>query len=299
MYIEWPDGIERTVHAPTPPENLSATLKELGLDKGRLGIEMAPVSAATLAHLQKTLPDLSLADARPVFFKLRQVKTPEEIDRMRHANRVNTADIRAALDVIRGGAIERDVLEAFKSKLREMGCDWESAALGAGPQSGESYNIAGDYVLKPGDAVRFDVTAVHEFYFSDLSRCACVGDPPMEVRRLYDALFGAQQAMMAAVRPGIPASELFRIGVDKVRASGYGRYARGNMGHGLGLGHYEEPFITPDNDTPLETGMTLAIEAPYYVAGQYGLNVENNVLVTEAGCEVLDDDLTLDLFHCG
>lgn len=299
MHIDWPEGTERKVNAPTPAENLSATLKELGLDRGRLGIETAPISAVTLGHLQAKLPDLSFADARPTFFKLRQVKTRAEIGRMRHANRVNTAAIRAALDVIRGGAIEQDVLEAFKSKVREMGCDWESAALGAGPQSGESYNIAGDYVLSPGDAVRFDVTAVHEFYFSDLSRCAAVGDLPAEVRRLYDALFEAQQAMMAAVRPGVPASELFRIGVEKVKAAGYGHYARGNMGHGLGLGHYEEPFITPDNDTPLETGMTLAIEAPYYVAGQYGLNVENNVLVTEAGCEVLDDDLSLDLFRCG
>ena len=71
------------------------------------------------------------------------------------------------------------------------------------------------------------------------------------------------------------------------------------MGHGLGLGHYEEPFITPDNDTPLEPGMTLAIEAPYYVAGRYGLNVENNIAVTEDGCETLDVDLSLELFQCG
>jgi Xaa-Pro aminopeptidase len=299
MFIEWPDGVERKVNAPTPPENLVATLKELGLEKGRLGIETAPLSAGTFQHLQKSLPSLFFADARPTFFKLRQIKTPEEISLMRHANHVNTAGIRAALDVIREGVIEKNVLEAFKGKLREMGCDWESAALGAGPGSGESYNIGGEYVLKKGDAVRFDVTAVHKFYFSDLSRCATVGDPPAEVRRLYDTLFEAQQAMMAALRPGVPVNELFRIAVDKVKSAGYPKYQRGNMGHGLGLGHYEEPFVTPDNETPLEAGMTLAIEAPYYVAGKYGLNVENNVLITEDGCEVLDNDLSLDLFRCG
>ncbi len=299
MFIEWPEGVECKVNASKPPENLAATLRELGLEKGRLGIELSPLSAGTLEHLRETLPDLSFADARPIFFRLRQIKTPEEIGWMRQANRVNTAGIRAALDVIREGATERDVLETFKGKLREMGCDWESAALGAGPGSGEAYNIAGDYVLKMGDAARFDVTAVHEFYFSDLSRCATVGDPPDEVRRLYDVLFEAQQAMMAAVRPGVPVNELFRIGVEKVRAAGYPQYERGNMGHGLGLGHYEEPFVTPDNETPLEAGMTLAVEAPYYAAGRYGLNVENNVLVTDSDCETLDDDLPLDLFRCG
>lgn len=299
MFIEWPEGVSRKVNAPTPPENLVTTLRELGLDKSRLGIEMSSLSAGTFRHLRSLLPNLTLSDARPVFFRLRQVKTREEIDLMRRANRVNTAGIRAALDAIRAGARERDVLEAFKGKLREMGCDWESAALGAGPGSGEAYNIAGDYILKRGDAVRFDVTAVHQFYFSDLSRCAVVGDPPGEVRRLYGALFEAQQAMRAAVRPGVPAREIFQIGVEKVRAAGYPRYERGNMGHGVGLGHYEEPFLTPRNETPLEAGMTLAVEAPYYVAGKYGLNVENNVLVTEDGCEVLDDDLSLDLFRCG
>jgi Xaa-Pro aminopeptidase len=298
MFIEWPDGVERKVSAPTPPENLSGALRDLGMEKGRLGIEPNPLSAGTLQHLQQSLPGLGCADARPLFFTLRQVKTSGEIARMRRANQVNTAGIRAALEAIHEGAVERDVLETFKRKLREMGCDWESAALGAGPQSGESYNIAGDYVLQSGDAVRFDVTAVHDFYFSDLSRCAAVGEPPDEVRRLYDALFEAQQAMMAQVRPGVPANELFRIGVEKVKAAGYPHYERGNMGHGLGLGHYEEPFLTADNETPLEAGMTLAVEAPYYVAGKYGLNVENNVLVTGGGCETLDDELPLDLFRC-
>ncbi|MFQ5915135.1 MAG: M24 family metallopeptidase [Nitrospinota bacterium] len=299
MFIEWPEGMDRKVTGPAPRDNLVAALKEFGLGKGRLGIEFSTLSAGTFEHLRKTLPGLSFADARPTFLKLREIKTPEEIDRMRQANRVNTAGIRAALGVIREGARERDVLRAFKEKLREMGCDWESAALGAGPGSGEAYHIAGDYILKPGDAVRFDVTAVHRFCFSDLSRCATVGDPPGEVRRLYDALFEAQQAAVAAVRPAVPANELFRVGVEKVRAAGYPQYERGNMGHGVGIGHYEEPFVTPDNETPLEAGMTLAVEAPYYVAGRYGLNVENNVLVTDRGCEILDEDLSLDLFRCG
>ncbi len=299
MFIEWPDGVERQVNAPTPPDNLTSTLRELDLQSGRLGIEMAPLSAGTLLHLRDNLPELTFEDARPVFFQLRRIKTPGEIEKMRRANRVNTAGIRAALDVIREGAVERDVMEAFKGKLREMGCDWESAAFGAGPGSGESYNIAADYILRAGDAARFDVTAVHQFYFSDLSRCAAVGPPPDEVRRLYDALFEAQQAMMAAIQPGLPVKELFRTAVETVKAAGYPDYQRGNMGHGLGLGHYEEPFITPDNDTPLEPGMTLAIEAPYYVAGRYGLNVENNIAVTEDGCETLDDDLSLELFQCG
>lgn len=299
MFIEWPTGAEYTVNALTPQENLTSTIERLGLERGCLGIEMAPLSAGTLQHIRKSLPNLKLEDARSVFFKLRQIKTPEEIEKMRQANRANTAGIRAALDVIRGGVVEHDVLETFKNKLRETGCDWESAAFGAGPHSGESYNIAGDYILHAGDTARFDVTAVHQFYFSDLSRCATVGPPPDSVRRLYDALFQAQQTMIATIQPGLPVKELFRTGVEIVKASGFPNYRRGNMGHGLGLGHYEEPFITPDNNILLEPGMTLAIEAPYYVAGQYGLNVENNIAVTENGYEILDGDLSLDLFHCG
>ncbi len=298
MFIERPSGAEYMVNALTPQENLTSTIERLGLEKGCLGIEMAPLSAGTLQHIREYLPNLQLEDARSTFFKLRQIKKPEEIEKMRQANRTNTAGIRASLDVIRSGVVERDILETFKNKVRQTGCDWESAAFGAGPQSGESYNIAGDYILQTGDTTRFDVTTIHQFYFSDLSRCATVGPAPDSVRRLYDALFQAQQTMIATIQPGLPVRELFRTGVEIVKAAGFPDYRRGNMGHGLGLGHYEEPFITPDSNVLLEPGMTLAIEAPYYVAGQYGLNVENNIVVTENGCEILDVDLPLELFNC-
>jgi Xaa-Pro aminopeptidase len=151
--------------------------------------------------------------------------------------------------------------------------------------------------LKAGDILRFDVTAIRRGHFSDLSRSASIGSPPGEAKRLYVALRGAVEAMVSSVRPGFPVKELFRMGMEKVRGAGYPSYQRGNLGHGLGLGHYEEPFITPENDTPLQPGMVLAVEAPYYVAGRFGLNVENNVLVTENGHEILDD-LSLDLMRC-
>lgn len=128
----------------------------------------------------------------------------------------------------------------------------------------------------------------YQGYTSDLSRTVCVGTPDEKTVRLYDAIRAGTEAAIAAARPGVRACELFQIAVETTRSNGIPHYRRHHVGHCLGLEVYDDPSITPDNQTVLQADMALNIETPYYELGWGGVQVEDTVAITENGAVRLD-----------
>ena len=158
---------------------------------------------------------------------------------------------------------------------------------------------ASDYKMQPGDPAIFDVGAICHGYTTDLARVGYLGEAEKEGVTLYEVLRRAQELAIQAMKPGVPIAEVFAIGQNYVRESGYPTYTRGNIGHGVGIDFEEEPFIGPDNLWKIEEGMMLAVEVPFYSPKLGGFNVEDMVYITKEGPEVLSSSLRKDVIICG
>lgn len=144
--------------------------------------------------------------------------------------------------------------------------------------------------MKDGDVVKFDagVNAEFDFYTTDTSRAWIIGNGDPALMKLKDRLYEGQRRMIAAARPGLPINELYHAAYDYVKEM-FPCYRRGHQGHSISMGPAtaEAPYINAAETRPLEAGMVLAMEVPCYIDGVNGFNIEDMVLITENGCEVL------------
>jgi Xaa-Pro dipeptidase len=141
----------------------------------------------------------------------------------------------------------------------------------------------------PGDLIKIDVGAVIDCYSSDGARTAVLGTPPRAATEVYDALHRAFDAGLALMRPGTPLSAIYHAVAHCMWDQGFETYGRGHFGHGVGASVWSEewPFISADAEATVEPGMVLAFETPWYVRGLGGFIIEDQLLITETGHEVM------------
>ena len=144
-----------------------------------------------------------------------------------------------------------------------------------------------DRALRSGDLVRFDLGCLVGPYRSDISRTAVLGKPSEKQARYYGAILAGERAAIAAMKPGVPVSQLFDLAVRVTRESGLPHYQRHHVGHGIGLEPYDPPTINATTSTALEPGMVFCVETPYYEHGWGGVQVEDAVEITAGGSRTL------------
>src|SRR6185312_5611309 len=149
---------------------------------------------------------------------------------------------------------------------------------------------SGTEPLPEGEIVMFDFGAVHESgYCSDFGRTVVIGEPTPACGRAYDAMLAAAEAGRAAARPGVLAREVNAACRAPIEDAGWGPGFRHRMGHGIGLDVHEQPFLSPEDETPLEAGMTFTDEPSIIVTGAFGMRIENIVVCADGGARVLND----------
>jgi Xaa-Pro aminopeptidase len=137
--------------------------------------------------------------------------------------------------------------------------------------------------IEEGDVVMFDFGAVVDGYCSDFGRTVCVGEPEPDVREAYELVLAAQEAGRAALRPGVPANDVNRACRQPIEDGGHGPSFKHRMGHGIGMDVHERPFVSEEDDTPLEAGMTFTDEPSILVDGRYGVRIEDVVVCEPDG----------------
>ena len=245
--------------------------------------------ARFVLRLRAALDPIELVEAGPAISALRRIKTLDEIDRLRLAARA--AD--EAIDEIRterfAGRTERELSARIRQLLLEAGHQSaDFAIVGSGPNSASPHHEPGDRVIAAGDAVVLDIGGIRDGYASDTSRTVFVGEVPREYSALYDVLQRAQLAACTAVAPGVPAEEVDRAARRLIAEGGYGDAFIHRTGHGIGMETHEEPYIVDGNAEPLRPGHAFSIEPGIYVAGEWGARIEDIVVCTEDGSEVLN-----------
>jgi len=246
--------------------------------------------AGFLLALQEALPRVRFVPAGPVIGPLRLRKDPAEIEALAAA--AAAADrVMDRLAAERFSArSERELARWIADRLLEEGHETvEFAIVAAGPNGASPHHEPTGRRVRRGDVVVVDFGGRRGGYCSDTTRTFFVGEVPPEVRRAYDALRRAQEAAVAAVRPGVPAERIDAAARRVLEEEGYGERFIHRVGHGIGLDPHEPPYLVAGATTPLAAGMTFSVEPGIYVPGAWGMRLEDIVVVTATGVRRLND----------
>jgi len=221
--------------------------------------------------------------------RLREVKSPEEVEAMRASAQLCSKAFQQATRRFRPGMTETDAAAEIEYRMRRLGAQGPAfeTIVAAGARAALPHARPGAACLAPGQPVLVDMGANADGYMSDMTRMVHLGAPGRPFLELYGAVLEAQQAALAAVRAGAAARRVDQAARRALRARGLERYFTHSTGHGVGLEIHEGPRLGARSDETLETGMVVTVEPGVYLAGKAGIRIEDTVLVTAAGAEIL------------
>jgi len=188
------------------------------------------------------------------------------------------------------GRTEREIAADLAGFLRKHGhSQVDFTVVGSGPNGANPHHEMGDRVIQEGDMVVLDFGGLKDGYGSDTSRTVHVGEPTDEERDVHEIVRAAQQAGFEAVRPGVACQEIDRAARAVIKDAGYGEQFIHRTGHGIGLTTHKPPYMVEGEQQPLEPGMCFSIEPGIYLAGRFGVRIEDIVTVTEDGGRRFND----------
>ena len=237
-----------------------------------------------LLGLQDAIPGSSYRSLTQSLPMLRAVKDDDELARLAAAGAAADATYEQILGVRFAGRKETDVAADLARLLREFGHEQvDFTVVGSGPNGANPHHEAGDRTIEVGDAVVLDFGGLMHGYGSDTSRTVCVGEPSALVREVHEVVRQAQQAGVEAVRPGVACQEIDRAARKVITDAGYGERFIHRTGHGIGTTTHEPPYMIEGEEQPLVPGMCFSVEPGVYLAGEFGVRIEDIVTVTETG----------------
>ena len=272
-------------------DKLVQFMKVCDLANKKVGVELDYLPVPYYKSLTEKFPEAEFVDISDLFVYARSVKQPDEIEMFRKLCRIADHGFTEVSKIAKIGVSEHELSQCFREDVIKSGFCVPSAwsMFSTGP-SGARLTLPGDGVVKDGDVVKFDagVNAEFDFYTTDTSRAWIIGNGDLALLKLKDRLYEGQRRMIAAAKPGLPINELYHTAYDYVKEM-FPCYRRGHQGHSISMGPAtaEAPYINASETRPLEAGMILAMEVPCYIDGVNGFNIEDMVLITEDGCEVL------------
>jgi Xaa-Pro aminopeptidase len=266
---------------------LGRVLKAAGL--GRLGIEAEAMTIALRDEIAAALPKLELVATTGLIAELRQIKDRAEIVAIRQAIDYAEQALAIVRDDLRPEKTEKQVaaeLETAMRKLGAKGCSFPSI-VAVGSRAALPHAQPTDREIGSADLVLIDWGADGGLYKSDLTRVLVTGRISPKLQRVYGVVLRAQLRAIAAIRPGVEARAVDHRARQTIREAGFGRYFGHGLGHGVGLQVHEAPRLAANSKVVLKPGMVVTVEPGIYLPGWGGVRIEDDVLVTSTGHEVL------------
>jgi Xaa-Pro aminopeptidase len=289
----WVEDIRLWADGEDPTELVAELADEMDLRGGHLLVDDTMWALFT-QDLRETLPEATFGLASEVFEDLRMRKDETELDALRRAgelaDRVSVEIRELGEEAV--GMTETELADEIERRLADAGGEEVAfgTIAGSGPNGAKPHHRHGDREIRRGDPVVLDFGAYVDGYPGDQTRTVVfAGDPPEGYQQVHETVRDAQQAAVEAVEPGVPAEEIDRAARDVIEEAGYGDEFVHRTGHGVGLDVHESPYIVEGNETELEPGMVFSVEPGVYLEGEFGVRIEDLVVVTEEGCERLND----------
>ncbi|HYF82542.1 MAG TPA: Xaa-Pro peptidase family protein [Clostridia bacterium] len=280
--IAWDDSQD-------PKEILDLLCHEKGYSEGAVAIEDT-MWFNIFEKIYEAFKGARFIKATSVIGELRKHKTTDEADKMRKSSELADKAVARTIPRIKAGMRETEVRDILEAELKMQGMSSPSfeTIIGSGPNSALPHYTAGDRILQAGDSIVMDFGGVHQGYCSDMTRTVMLGKATSEYREVYETVKEAQRKAIEAVKPGVKASEVDAAARSYITAKGYGDYFIHRTGHGIGMEVHEEPYISNISKSILQPGMVFSIEPGVYLPGKFGVRIEDLVMVTETGVEVLN-----------
>jgi Xaa-Pro aminopeptidase len=257
---------------------------------GRLGFEPENINLARYEGFSKALPARTKLIAAPegLIGKLRMVKDAGEIAEIRQSVDLNSRALERALRRLKAGMTESELAAEIDYQSRKLGASGPAfdTIVAAGKRAALPHARPGNTKIGPG-MLLIDMGAFSNGYASDMTRMVHVGPAGAKYRKAYTAVLEAQLAAIAAVKPSATADSVDRAARRTLKQFDLERAFIHSTGHGLGLEIHEPPRLGRTDETPLEPGMAITIEPGVYLEGWGGIRIEDTVLVTKTGCEIL------------
>ena len=255
----------------------------------RLGFQPEAMSVQLCHLLRRAVRPARLVRMPPVTVEQRLIKDADEIAVITRAVRVAESAFRATVKQVRPGMTERQLAARLLYEMLARGADEASFPIivAEGPNAARPHAVPGDRKIRVGSAVLIDWGARVNGYCSDLTRVIFIRRVPPRFRRMYEHVLAAQQAAIAAIRPGVRMCEVDAAARSLLTKARMGRHFSHSLGHGLGLEVHEAPRLGPKETQRLAPGMIVTVEPGVYIAGRGGVRIEDDVLVTPIGRRVI------------
>ena len=279
------------IHKESEPEKDGATallkaLGDLGVDKGVIALDTSDLSPDIYEHIKGKVPDSKIVDGSSLLREIRQVKTQPEVECILRATEITEKSMEDALEIARSEISELDLAGMFTYSVTYDGGQVSQNLIGIGERSAYPNPVPSIQEAKRRDLLRLTFGCTWGHYHSNISRTGVIGRPLGKAQRLWEAVQGAQDSVLDIVTPGVKLSELYAE-AEKAFEKAEAKMRTPSIGHGLGVECNERPWIERDGDLELLPGMVVNVDIPLLEIGWGGLQMEDTVLVTGDGYELL------------
>jgi Xaa-Pro aminopeptidase len=271
---------------------LARACAELGLS--RIGFEARYLPYAEYSKIRGYLnKKTGLKPTHSLVENLRELKEPRELTKIKEATRITIAALKFIRKLIRPGKKEIELAADLERFIRYQGASKSAfdIIVAAGPNSSFPHHIPGEHKIRDNDVVLIDIGAEYSGYKSDLTRTFFLGKIDILAHKIYKTVLCAQEKAIANIKPDQKIADIDSASRQHITREGYGEFFGHNLGHGIGLEVHEEPHISPKEEKPLQAGMVFTVEPAIYLPRKFGIRIEDTVLVTHKGCEVLSGAL--------
>jgi Xaa-Pro aminopeptidase len=267
-----------------------ANLPQLKAKRAKLGFEANYLNCKVYRSLRSLLPECLLVPTEKLVESLTIIKDKGEVEKIRRAVRITDLAFSGILDSIRPGTSELDVAAELEYRMKKQGSStpYYQTIVASGKRSALPHGVATTKRIRKGEFVTMDFGAVYDGYTADLTRTVVVGKASRRQKEIYNVVLKAQRLALRRARSRMRACDLDKVARDAIKRAGYGKYFGHGLGHGIGLQIHENPAVNPANQQMLEAGMVITIEPGVYIPNWGGARIEDDVLITRRGCEVLN-----------
>jgi Xaa-Pro aminopeptidase len=258
---------------------VASTLDKMGLENAKIGVEVLDIPGVCYDFLRKLLPRARFTDCQPIFDKMRMVKSSEELQHLSHINMATAKAITVAFEMAKPGDTEKEIAQNMINLALGYGADTVAfMTMGAGSNIWETHHIPSDYKIQDGDLIHVDYGCVFDGYLSDISRMAVVKEPDETQLEAYKFAVDAERATGEEIRSGRTVLDVHNAVKEFYESRGR-IYNRPFIGHGLGIGCHEYPFLGPSHgNCVLEEGMFFQVE-PSVVIGHARVHTEDSFVI--------------------
>ena len=259
------------------------------LSFNKLLIESEHLTVKRQRELTQNLGVQHYGDIDQTIKELRNIKNESEIENIREAAKLADKCIEIGTEFLKVGVTEREVVNHIENEIKKFGVSemsFDTMVL-FGDHAASPHGTPGERKLVKDEYVLFDLGVIYNHYCSDMTRTVKFGTPSEEAQTIYNIVLEAETNAIEAIRAGVPLQDIDKIARDIISDAGYGDYFPHRLGHGLGLEEHEYQDVSSTNSNLLEAGMVITIEPGIYVPNVAGVRIEDDILVTENGYEIL------------